>query len=71
MIGDAVNSASRLTDLAKELPGAIVASWDSVLAARAEGSPEAELWIEAGATTLRGRSTPTQLALPNPAGLTR
>jgi adenylate cyclase len=69
VIGDAVNSASRLTDLAKELPGGIVASWDSVLAARASGSSEAGLWIEAGATTLRGRSRPTQLALPNPATL--
>ncbi|HWU21657.1 MAG TPA: adenylate/guanylate cyclase domain-containing protein [Nocardioides sp.] len=69
VIGDAVNSASRLTDLAKELPGRLVASWDSVLAARDAGASEAGLWIEAGATTLRGRTTPTQLALPNPASL--
>ncbi|GAB2972542.1 adenylate/guanylate cyclase domain-containing protein [Nocardioides montaniterrae] len=69
VIGDAVNSAARLTELAKEIPGSIVASWSSVAAARATGSPEAGLWIDAGATTLRGRSVPTQLAIPNPAGV--
>lgn len=70
VIGDAVNTAARLTDLAKELPGGLVATWASVEAARASGSTEAGLWIDAGATTLRGRLEPTPLALPNPATLT-
>lgn len=64
VIGDAVNSAARLTDLAKDVPGGVLAAWDSVACARDSGSVEAENWVEQGATTLRGRTTPTRLAVP-------
>ncbi|KRB78450.1 hypothetical protein ASE01_04065 [Nocardioides sp. Root190] len=67
VIGDAVNSASRLTDLAKDVPGCVLASWLSVEAARATASPEAEHWVRHGETMLRGRSTPTPLAVPGEA----
>lgn len=63
-IGDAVNSASRLTDLAKDVPGCVLAAWESVAAAEDAGSPEAKEWIEHGEVVLRGRSTPTRLAVP-------
>jgi adenylate cyclase len=68
VIGDAVNSASRLTDLAKEVPGCVLASWAAVEAARETGSPEADRWVRRGETMLRGRSTPTPLAVPEEAG---
>lgn len=61
VIGDAVNSAARLTDLAKEVPGCVIATWESVEAA---GSEEAERWRAHGATTLRGRIEETRLAVP-------
>lgn len=64
VIGDAVNSAARLTELAKDVPGRVLASWDTVQAALECGSPEAEHWREHAATTLRGRGTPTRLAVP-------
>ncbi|MCR1784879.1 adenylate/guanylate cyclase domain-containing protein [Nocardioides carbamazepini] len=60
VIGDAVNSAARLTDLAKDAPGRVLASWDSVTAA--DGT-EAARWVEHGETVLRGRSGPTRLAV--------
>lgn len=61
VIGDAVNSAARLTDLAKDVPGCVLASWDTVEQA---GAPEAGAWVPHGETTLRGRSAPTRLAVP-------
>lgn len=61
VIGDAVNSAARLTDLAKDVPGRVLASWDSIEAAE---PPEADAWVAHGETTLRGRSAPTRLAVP-------
>ncbi|HWJ65164.1 MAG TPA: adenylate/guanylate cyclase domain-containing protein [Nocardioides sp.] len=67
VIGDAVNSAARLTDLAKDVPGCVLAMWDSVEEARSSGSRgavEAEAWVEHGETTLRGRATATRLAVP-------
>lgn len=69
-IGDAVNSAARLTDLAKDVPGGVLAAWESVEAARedgADGSGEADGWCEHGEVVLRGRTTPTRLAVPSPA----
>ncbi|MCX6401877.1 MAG: adenylate/guanylate cyclase domain-containing protein [Propionibacteriales bacterium] len=66
VIGDAVNSAARLTDLAKDVPGCVLAAWDSVEAARTDGSPEADQWVEHGEATLRGRSGTTRLAVPRP-----
>ncbi|TNM41963.1 adenylate/guanylate cyclase domain-containing protein [Nocardioides albidus] len=60
VIGDAVNSAARLTDLAKDVPGRVLASWDSVAAA---GDPEAAHWTAYGEVVLRGRSEPTRLGV--------
>ncbi|WGY01726.1 adenylate/guanylate cyclase domain-containing protein [Nocardioides sp. QY071] len=60
VIGDAVNSAARLTDLAKDVPGGVLASWDSVAAA---DPAEAAHWIGHGEIVLRGRSEPTRLAI--------
>lgn len=64
VIGDAVNSASRITDLAKDVPGRVLAAWESVEAARATGSAEAEHWVAHGEALLRGRGEPTRLAVP-------
>jgi len=65
VIGDAVNSAARLSDLAKESPGCVLAMAESVRAARECGSPEAEHWEERGEERLRGRGEPTRLAVPS------
>jgi adenylate cyclase len=65
VIGDAVNSASRLTDLAKDVPGGVLAMWDTVVAAAERGhAEEAVLWEKSGTTVLRGRSDKTELAVP-------
>jgi adenylate cyclase len=64
VIGDAVNSASRLTDLAKEAPGCVLAAWASVQSA---SDDEAAHWTRHGSTTLRGRSEPTDTAVPKAA----
>lgn len=61
VIGDAVNSAARLSDLAKEGQSRLVASWDCVEAA--DGG-EAAYWTRSGSETLRGRTDPTELAVP-------
>lgn len=57
VIGDAVNEASRLTELAKHTPGRILAS-DAVI--RAASEPEREYWTPHGDCSLRGRTLPTQ-----------
>jgi adenylate cyclase len=61
VIGDPVNEASRLTELAKGRDGRLLASDDTVACA---GEEEAAHWEVDGEVTLRGRSTPTRLALP-------
>ena len=61
VVGDAVNSAARLADLAKEGDGRLVAAWASVEAADED---EAGHWERHGAETLRGRSEETELAVP-------
>jgi adenylate cyclase len=61
VIGDAVNAASRLTELAKEVDGHLLADWQSVEAA---GDDEAARWRRHDTVTLRGRSTETVLAVP-------
>ena len=69
VVGDAVNSASRLCDHAKQVPGGVLAAWDTVEAARAgaaEAEAEAGRWREHGATVLRGRDEETRLAVPLP-----
>lgn len=57
VIGDAVNSAARLTDLAKDVPGSVLASWDSWRGASAE---ESAVWVEHDQVVLRGRGVPTR-----------
>ena len=61
VVGDAVNTAARLTELAKDVDGRLLATWASVTAA---GDEEAAHWQETGSTTLRGRSEETALATP-------
>jgi adenylate cyclase len=61
VIGDPVNAAARLTDLAKQHPARVLASADVVAAAQA---PEAESWELGDEVVLRGRRSPTRLAHP-------
>ncbi|MEV6413729.1 adenylate/guanylate cyclase domain-containing protein [Kribbella sp. NPDC051718] len=61
VIGDPVNEASRLTELAKAVPGRLLAS----MAAVNESAPaEAGHWRPGEEVTVRGRNRPTQLAIP-------
>jgi adenylate cyclase len=61
VIGDPVNEASRLTELAKGRPGRVLAAADAV---RRAGADEAGRWALGAAETLRGRAEPTTLAEP-------
>ncbi len=61
VIGDPVNEAARLTELAKDAPGGLIASGSAVEAAP---SAEAACWQPADTVTLRGRTAPTVLHLP-------
>src|SRR5947199_625835 len=61
VIGDPVNEAARLAELAKDHPGRIVAS--ETIVARA-GIGESARWQLAEAVLLRGRTRPTRLAMP-------
>src|SRR5439155_26237797 len=65
VIGDAVNEASRLTDLAKRVDGRILASAATVEAAAAD---ERAHWGAARTLRLRGRETPTRTyrSVPDP-----
>lgn len=56
VIGDAVNEAARLTDLAKRMASGLAASERAVQAADPD---EAELWRPDGEVELRGRPEPT------------
>jgi adenylate cyclase len=60
VIGDPVNAAARLTELAKGSDGCVLA--DAALLT--PGSAEAEHWIVGEPVILRGRTTPTTLARP-------
>jgi len=60
VIGDPVNEAARLTELAKHRPGRVLASADAV----ARAGEEAARWQLADEVQLRGRAAPTRLALP-------
>jgi adenylate cyclase len=64
VIGDPVNAASRLCELAKTHPGRVLADGDVVDAA----GPERHEWEACGSTVLRGRSGPTRLARPRRSG---
>ena len=61
VIGDPVNEAARLTELAKRHPGRTLASATTVLAA---DQATAARWDRDGSAVLRGRETPTALAVP-------
>ncbi|WP_237744879.1 adenylate/guanylate cyclase domain-containing protein [Kribbella catacumbae] len=61
VIGDPVNEAARLTELAKAVPGRLLASMTAV----GESAPaEASHWKAGEEVTVRGRNRPTQLAIP-------
>ena len=61
VIGDPVNAASRLSELAKHRPARVLASGGAVDAA---DEAEARRWEPCGEEVLRGRSTPTALHHP-------
>ena len=61
VIGDPVNEAARLAELAKVRPERVLAS--SAALERAAAS-ESEAWIVTESELLRGRLAPTQLAHP-------
>jgi adenylate cyclase len=56
VIGDAVNEAARLTDLAKTVPGGLLAT-AAVLSRATE--EERRFWVPGQTVTLRGRPVPT------------
>lgn len=60
VIGDPVNTAARLAELARDVPGLVLAD-GAVLAA---AGTEAEQWELRDEVILRGRSTATRLAVP-------
>ncbi len=60
VIGDPVNEAARLSDLAKTIPGRLLASGEAVAAA----PEEAACWEQQGEVVLRGRLSPTVLMAP-------
>jgi adenylate cyclase len=61
VIGDPVNEAARLTELAKAEPGRVLASSGAVESARED---ERERWRLGDAVVLRGRAEATRLAVP-------
>ncbi len=61
VIGDPVNEAARLTELAKMEKGHVLAS---AIAVRDALDSEALAWDVAETVELRGRTEPTQLARP-------
>jgi adenylate cyclase len=63
VIGDPVNEAARLTELAKERSPMVLASADAVEAA---GPAERGRWHVEDEVHLRGRASPTRLAAPLP-----
>jgi adenylate cyclase len=63
VIGDPVNEAARLCELAKERPERLLAS-HAVL--RRASSEEAARWEVRDSIVLRGRDEPTQVAVPRP-----
>jgi adenylate cyclase len=61
VIGDPVNEAARLSELAKTAPGRLIASMAAVDAA---ADDESDQWRQSELVTVRGRSVPTRLAVP-------
>ena len=68
MIGDPVNEAARLTELAKVEEGQVLASAIAVSGAL---DAEALCWDVGEVVALRGRTAPTQLARPLKVAVTR
>jgi adenylate cyclase len=64
VIGDPVNEASRLTELAKQHDGRVLASEAAL--SRAGSEEEVRRWMLGEIETLRGRAAPTRLAAPTP-----
>ena len=62
VIGDPVNEASRLTELAKQHEGRVLASEAAL--DWAGGGSEVDRWVLGEEETLRGRAVPTRLAVP-------
>ncbi|MCU1693047.1 MAG: adenylate/guanylate cyclase with integral rane sensor [Frankiales bacterium] len=60
VVGDPVNAAARLTELAKGVPGRVLADLDVVESA---GTDETRCWEPGEVVVLRGRSAPTRLAV--------
>jgi class 3 adenylate cyclase len=56
LVGDPVNEAARLADLAKDVPGRVVASAEAV---RDAGAGEERQWAPGVVAELRGRHRPT------------
>ncbi|WP_337193442.1 adenylate/guanylate cyclase domain-containing protein [Actinomadura rayongensis] len=65
VIGDPVNEGARLSDLAKTVPGRVLAAGHLLDLAHLA---EAEAWECGRSVTLRGRTRPTRLAAPVPDG---
>lgn len=62
VIGDAVNAASRLTDLAKQAPGAVAAAGETIAAATPDEAAHWQPWrCGEDAVVLRGRARPTEV----------
>ncbi|TFV53899.1 adenylate/guanylate cyclase domain-containing protein [Geodermatophilus sp. DF01-2] len=61
VIGDPVNEAARLSDLAKDQPGRASSSEEAV---RAAGDDEALHWVTGAVAELRGRHQPTRTWVP-------
>ncbi|MBA1834243.1 adenylate/guanylate cyclase domain-containing protein [Corynebacterium sp. zg-915] len=61
VIGDAVNAAARLTDLAKDTPGMVLTNSATL---RAANEVEQQRWTLMKSVELRGRGKMTQLARP-------
>jgi adenylate cyclase len=61
VIGEPVNEAARLCELAKDAPGRLLASSDAVKTATEE---ERSHWSLGDTVTLRGHDEPTRLASP-------
>jgi adenylate cyclase len=62
VIGDPVNEAARLSELAKITPARLVAGAASVAAAGGRSGA----WVSVGSQVLRGRGEPTELFVPAP-----
>jgi len=62
VIGDPINEAARLCELAKQQPGRVLAS-EAALQRAAAG--ERDRWALGETVTLRGRAEPTRLATPS------